>query len=158
MKKKAIVTTKNGFVLRVFFCVSLLCFIGCQRLPDRPEGMPELVPCTVVVTFGGEALEEVHIVLHPKNKEESNWSAGGQTDAEGKAVLKTAAYYEGVVPGEYKISFQKHAPEEPGRGGMPLPAKPLIPVKYSPANSKETISVSKSQTEYIFSLDALTKK
>ena len=144
--------------LRVCVCVSLLCFIGCQRLPERPEGMPELVPCTVVVTFGGEAIEEVQIVLHPKNKEASNWSAGGQTDAEGKAVLKTAAYYEGVALGEYTISFQKHAQTEVGQGVMDVPTRSLIPVKYSPAHSKETISVSKTQTEYVFALDALPKK
>ena len=137
------------------FCVVLLCIIGCQRLPERPEGMPELVPCTVVVTFGGEAMEGVQIVLHPRNKEESDWAAGGQTDAEGKAVMKTAAYYQGVVPGEYTISFQKHAPVETGPGIMERPAKPLIPVKYSPANSRETITVSSSQTEYVFELDAL---
>ena len=139
--------------LRICICVSFVWFISCQRLPDRPEGMPELVPCTVVVTFGGEVMEGVGILLQPKNKEESNWAAGGQTDAEGKALLKTAAYYEGVVPGEYVISFQKRSvPEDMG------PGTPLIPVKYSPTNSKETISVSKSQTEYVFALDALPKK
>ena len=140
---------------RICFCISFLCLVGCQRLPERPEGMPELVPCTILVTFGNEKMEGVSIIFQPKNKEENIWSAGGQTDAEGKAVMKTAAYYDGVVPGEYKISFQKHAPEEQGRSGMPLPAKPLIPTKYSPAHSKETISVSKEQTEYVFALDAL---
>ena len=137
-----------GF-LRVCFCISFLCLIGCQRLPERPEGMPELVPCTVVVTFGGEKMEGVGILLQPKNKDENNWSAGGQTDSEGKAVMKTAAYYQGVVPGEYIISFQKSRPEGMG------PGVPLIPVKYFPTKSKETITVSKSQTEYVFTLDAL---
>jgi len=141
--------------MRVCCCVAFLYAIGCQRLPERPEGMPELVPCTVVVTFGGEKIEGVRIILHPKNKEESDWAAGGQTDAEGKAILKTAAYFQGVVPGEYTISFQKHAPEEVERSGMWHPSKPLVPVKYSPANSRETISVPKSQTEYVFTLDAL---
>jgi hypothetical protein len=137
-------------ILRVCFCVFFLYLIGCQRLPERPEGMPELVPCTVTVTFGGEKIAGVGIILHPKNKEESNWAAGGQTDAGGKAVMKTAAYYQGVVPGEYTISFQKReVPEDMG------PGKPLIPLKYSPTDSKETIAVSKSQKEYVFALDAL---
>jgi hypothetical protein len=136
--------------LRACFCVFVFCLAGCQRLPERPEGMPDLVPCTVVVTFGGEKLEGVGLILQPMNKEESNWPAGGQTDTEGKAVLKTAAYYQGVVPGEYTISFQKRSvPEDMG------PGKPLIPLKYFPNNSKETITVSKSQTEYVFALDAL---
>ena len=140
---------KAGF-LKICFCVSFLCLIGCQRLPERPEGMPELVPCTVVVTFGGEKMEGVGILLQPKNKDENNWSAGGQTDAEGKSVMKTAAYYQGVVPGEYTVSFQKRSiPEDMG------PGKPLIPLKYSPTQSKETIAVTKGQNEYVFTLDAL---
>ena len=135
--------------LRVCFCVFFLGIIGCQRLPERPEGMPELVPCTVVVTFGGEKMEGVGILLQPANKQENNWPAGGQTDAEGKAVMKTAAYYQGVVPGEYTISFQKRSvPEDMG------PGKPLIPLKYFPTQSQETIAVSKSQKEYVFTLDA----
>jgi hypothetical protein len=124
--------------------------IGCQRLPKRPEGMPELVPCTVAVTFGGEKIEGVGIILHPKNKEESNWAAGGQTDAKGKAVMKTAAYHDGVVPGEYIISFQKREiPEDMGTG------RALIPLKYFPTNSSETIAVSKAQKEYVFALEGL---
>ena len=134
---------------RICFCISFLCLVGCQRLPERPEGMPELVPCTVVVTFGNEKMEGVGILFQPKNKAESNWSAGGQTDVEGKAVMKTAAYYRGVVPGEYTISFQKIEPEGMG------PGKPFIPSKYFPGNSKETIVVSKSQKEYAFALEAL---
>ena len=145
-------------LLNIVFCLSFLYIAGCQRLPERPEGMPELVPCTVVVTFGGEKMEDVGILLQPKNTKENNWPAGGQTDAEGKVSLKTAAYYQGVVPGEYTISFQKHAPEEMRPDGMALPTKSLIPLKYSTGKSKETITVSKSQSEYIFTLDALDTK
>ena len=132
-----------------------LCVIGCQRLPERPDGMPELVPCTVIVTFGGEKVEEVGISLVPKNQAESNWPAGGQTDAEGKAILKTSGFYQGVVPGEYTILFKKFAPEEMRPDGMALPAKPLIPPMYSTGKSKETITVTKDQTEYTFTLEAL---
>jgi hypothetical protein len=141
--------------LSICFCLYLLCNIGCQRLPERPEGMPELVPCVVVVTFGGEKIEGVRVLFHPKHAEENTWSAGGQTDAEGRAVMTTAVYYRGVVPGEYTVSFQKSAPDEMRPDGMPLPGRPLIPLKYSPNRSTETIVVSKSQTEYVFILDAL---
>ena len=136
------------------FYLLFLCIIGCQRLPERPEGMPELVPCTVAVMFGGEAMEGVQILLHPKNLAENTWVAGGRTNTEGRAVMTTAAYYRGVVPGEYTVSFQKHAPEEMRPDGMPLPARTLIPLKYAVGKSKETIAVSPSQTEYVFTLDA----
>ena len=144
-----------------FFIVTIilpLCFIGCTRLPDRPAGMPELTPCTIEVTFGGERLADVGVMLKPKdagNKESTGWPAGGKTNAEGKAVMMTATHYRGVVPGEYIVSFEKFAPEEMRRDGMPLPAKPLVPLKYSQKQSKETVAVTKSQAVYAFELEAL---
>lgn len=140
---------KAGFSYVFFACVSIFCLFGCQRLPQRPEGMPELVECNIVVTFGGEKIEGVAVLCQPKNKEDNNWPAGGKTDAQGKAVMKTAAYYDGVVPGEYTISFQKIKPEGMG------PGRPLVPLKYSTNTSKKTIVVSKSQKEYVFILEGL---
>lgn len=142
--------------VRFSLCLFFLAAVGCQRLPERPVDMPDLVPCIVSVTFDDKKMEGVKIFLYPKNTEADNWPAGGQTDAEGKAILKTAAYYRGVVPGEYVISFQKYAPEEMQPDGMALPAKSLIPLKYSTGKSKETVVVSRDKTEYVFTLESLT--
>ncbi|MCL2624650.1 MAG: hypothetical protein FWD31_13395 [Planctomycetaceae bacterium] len=137
---------------------AVLCFIGCQRLPDRPEGMPELTPCIIEVTFGGERQPDVGVLLKPNsagNNDSSAWPAGGKTDAEGKAVMMTATHYRGVVPGEYVISFEKYAPEELRSDGMPLPAKSLLPLKYSQRQSTETVTVTNAQGVYSFVLEAL---
>ena len=150
---------RSRFMFRCFYYliwpILFFGFAGCQRLPERPEGMPALTPCTILATFGGERLQGVSVLLQPQDPQVQNWSAGGQTDAEGKAVLKTAAYYNGVVPGEYFVIFQKYAEPELGRDGMPLPAKPLIPIRYSKANWTETIVVTKQQAEYDFELEGL---
>ena len=135
-----------------------LFFSGCTRLPERPEGMPELTPCTIEVTFGGERLPDVGVLLRPNdvvNNSSVTWPAGGKTDSQGKAIMMTAAHYKGVAPGEYVVSFEKYAPEETRRDGMPLPAKPLVPLKYSSRQSKEAVTVTKSQTVYSFDLEAL---
>jgi len=135
-----------------------LFWAACTRLPDRPEGMPDLTPCTIEVTFGGERLPDVGVLLKPKdaaNDSPSAWPAGGKTDSQGKAIMKTAAHYTGVVPGEYVVSFEKYAPEEMRRDGMPLPAQTLVPLKYSSRQSKETVTVTKSQTVYTFDLETL---
>ena len=126
---------------------------GCKRLPDRPEGMPPLIPCTIEVTFGGERLPDVGVRLKPTNS--SDWSAGGKTDTVGKAIMVTATHYSGVVPGEYVVSFEKYAPEEIRSDGMPLPAKPLVPLKYSHQQSREIITVTKNQTVYHFELEGM---
>ena len=151
-----IYTNTMKYISKIILCALFLLTIGCQRLPDRPDGLPDLIPCTVVVSFGGDKMEGVSVVLQPKNAA-NNWTAGGQTDANGKAVIKTAAYYKGVVPGEYTISFKKFAPEELSLDGMALPAQTLIPLEYSTGKSKETITVSNEKSEYVFTLDALKK-
>jgi hypothetical protein len=135
--------------------VVLFALVGCQRLPERPEGMPELTRCTILVTFGGERLQGVSVILRPVDPQFSKWLAGGQTDAGGKAVMKTAAHYDGVVPGEYFVIFQKHAEPELRSDGMPFPAESLIPIKYSNTDSTEMIVVAKGQAEYVFELDGL---
>ncbi len=140
----------------VIYPLLFLAFSGCQRLPERPDGMPELTRCTIIATFGGERLPDVGVLLQPKAPRLPQWPAGGQSNAEGKAVMKTAGYYNGVVPGEYFVIFQKYAEPELDRHGMPLPAKPLIPIKYSKADTTETIAVTKDKTEYRFELEGLT--
>jgi len=130
-------------------------FFGCQRLPERPEGMPELTHCTIHLTFGGERLQGVGVLLQPAFPQVSHWPSGGQTDAEGRAVMKTAAHYKGVVPGEYFVILQKYAEPELRADGMPLPAKSLIPIRYSKADTTERIIITEGQTEYVLELEGL---
>ena len=143
-----IITKNMPVVLIVAF--TLLACSGCPRGPQRPADMPKPIPCIIYVSFGGETLPGVSVYLTPEDKKVNQWGAGGLTDAEGRAVLKTNAAFEGVVPGNYIISFRKLA--EPV--GMNTPPS-LIPDKYTLGKSKETIAVSEDQTEYRFDLDGL---
>ena len=147
--------SRNTFL--VIAALLPLFFGGCKRLPDRPEGMPQLTPCTIEVTFGGERLADVGVLLRPTETGNTTtaWPAGGKTDTEGKASMVTAAHYTGVVPGEYIVSFEKYAPEEMRRDGMPLPAKPLVPLRYSQRQSQETLTVTKNQAIYYFELEGM---
>ena len=165
-------------IIYIMVITAMLFFIGCTRLPDRPEGMPDVTPCVIEVTFGGKRLSDVSVLLKPVtggiptktpgntggiptktpsitdgSNVPSGWAAGGKTGADGKAVMMTATHYRGVVPGEYIISFEKYAPEELRSDGMPLPAKPLVPIKYSQRQSKEIVTVTKTQSVYRFELD-----
>ena len=134
--------------------LTVACLGGCgRRLPSRPSGMPGTTPCTLTVTFGGEKIEGVGVFLKPKDSSQP-WHAGGKTDQNGKVLLKTSRYYDGVVPGEYTVSFHKNAPAELDEQGMPLPANSLIPLKYTAGQSKETIAVTESKSVYVFELDS----
>lgn len=135
---------------------AVCCMIGCgKRLPPRPSGMPKTTPCTLFVTFGSEKIKDVKILLKPKDKAQK-WMAGGTTDAEGKAVMKTGGHFDGVVPGEYTVSFQKTGRIELDKNEMPIRSHSLIPVKYNAGKSKETITVTESNVEYMFVLDGLS--
>ncbi|MDR0335770.1 MAG: hypothetical protein LBI18_01630 [Planctomycetaceae bacterium] len=134
--------------------LSLLVFVflavGCHRKPTRPADLPELTPCTISVTFGGEVIEGVGIILIPEDTQINKWRAGGKTDNEGRATMITSSVFDGVVPGNYVVSFKKL--DKPV--GMQEPPS-LIPKKYLPNQSKETITVTKEQKEYVFELEGL---
>jgi len=136
--------------------ICMLVIVGCgKRLPPPPDGMPPIVPCVVEVRFGGQAIEDVTILFQPKNTTDQ-WSAGGTTDAKGKAVMKTGGYYSGVVPGEYAVSFRKVDHVELDRQGMPMRSHSAIPVKYTDKHSKETITVTEKQSIYVFELEGIS--
>ncbi|MDR2171894.1 MAG: hypothetical protein LBP59_17250 [Planctomycetaceae bacterium] len=143
---------KKIFVILI--CVLIL-FVefqiaSCSRRPKRPVDLPALTPCVISVTFGGEIMEGVGVLMTPEDKNINKWGAGGITNKEGKATMVTSAVFEGVVPGKYIISFKKTG--EP----VDMNAPPsIIPKKYLTGQSKETINVTTDQSEYTFTLEGL---
>lgn len=140
-------TMMRYFILLLF----LSNVVGCSRL-ERPNGLPELYPCSVTATFGGQIIENVSVQLKsvtPENK----WQAGGKTDSQGVAILSTAVGFEGVPEGKYIVSFTKTET----RGGFTVAEmmpKSLIPLKYSPSKSKEVVEIKPEENVFAFSLDA----
>lgn len=122
----------------------LLLLAGCNRGPTKPDNMPELTPCVITVTYQGQAVQEASVLLAPKA---GQFSAAGTTDASGRAVMKTNAMFDGVTPGEFRVSItkrEKAAPTsqkdpslDPAEYAKTMTAPPppqpksLIPEKYS---------------------------
>lgn len=127
---------------------------SCARLPERPEDLPELYPTVIVATFGGQPVENVTVNMTPLDPALKKWKSGGQTDAEGKVVVKTGFYYEGAPQGEFKLSFQK-LQERVGDTLEDMQPLSLIPLKYGPTRTDLTITIApeKKKTEYRFELD-----
>jgi hypothetical protein len=146
MKTKIYSTILTVIILMAAFALGF----GCSRGPKRPADMPKPTPCTVFVTFGGKVMEGVSVYLTPEDKQVNKWGAAGLTNAEGKAIMKTDSTFTGAVPGQYIISFRKLA--EPVDMNTP---PSLIPEKYTLGKSQETLTVSRDQSEYTFSLEAL---
>ncbi len=136
------------------FASAALLFPSCQRLPDRPEDLPELFPVEIVATFGGKPIKDVTVNMTPVDPTLKKWKSGGRTNEEGKVVVKTGFYYEGAPQGEFRLSFQKL---EERVGDTLAEMQPLsrIPLKYGPTRSELTLKVesNKKKTEYRFDLD-----
>jgi hypothetical protein len=81
-------------------------FFGCQR---QPEGMPEVVPCTITVLKNGEPFEGADVSLH-KPEGNGTLSMMAFTNSQGVAKIYThlATYKESGVPvGTYKVTVDK---------------------------------------------------
>ena len=88
----------------------LLVVAGCSD-NTQPTGMPKLIPVTVTVTQGGTPLEGATVQLIALDSANSQWAAGGSTDAAGVANFVTLGQYQGVAPGKYKVTVSKSVSE-----------------------------------------------
>ena len=138
----------RNVLLLLLFCVIVT---GCSRL-ERPAGMPELYPCSITVTFGGEAVEDVRVQLLPEDRD-NKWGAGGRTDSKGVAVMSAAVGFNGVPEGRYVISFTK-TEEREGMTVAEMTPRSLIPLKYSSTNSTEVVEIKPERNAFSFALDA----
>ena len=138
----------------VALAIVAACAFGCNRLPDRPEDLPELYPLEIVATFGGKPVEGVTVSMTSLDPALKKWRSGGQTDAEGRVVIRTGMYFDGAPEGEFKLSFQKQQ-ERVGDTLEDMQPLSLIPLKYSPARSELTVEVkpNRKKTELVFELD-----
>lgn len=88
-----------------FVLIVLLSTAGCSS-QKRPDGMPALVPCEVVITQEGKSLADANVSLLPVDTS-GKWNASGSTDVAGKAKMFTWSSHEGVAPGKYKVVISK---------------------------------------------------
>ncbi|MDR3197137.1 MAG: hypothetical protein LBU34_04640 [Planctomycetaceae bacterium] len=147
---------------RIFICLTVLalsailctsCNNGNQLV--RPDGMPELCPCSVTVTFGGKTIEGVIVLVTPEDA--SKWGASGSTDKNGTAVLSTSYGFKGVPAGKYVIAFTRiiQNPNFNENDPKSMPFHSLIPAKYGQGKSTEKVEIKAGEKNvFSFALDA----
>lgn len=88
--------------------LSILCLIGlgCSDARKKPADLPDLHPCKLHFTMDGTDLANASITMIPTESAQ-RWSASGNTDNNGNAVMFTHGHYEGVPEGDYKITAFK---------------------------------------------------
>ncbi len=85
----------TSFALRLLAVVSLAAIAGCG------SGRPNTVSVEGTVTLGGKPVDGAAVMLIPDGQGKP---ASGQTDHEGKFLLKTFEAGDGAMPGKYKVT------------------------------------------------------
>ncbi|MDR2754540.1 MAG: hypothetical protein LBC20_02430 [Planctomycetaceae bacterium] len=112
---------------------SIFCLIfvlsGCGD-SSRPKDLPDLQPCTLTITQDNQGLADASVMLYATDSVSTKWVIAGNTDANGKVILKTHGKFSGVPIGEYKIVVTK---TEQVKSGQQQSAKeidtPTLPQK-----------------------------
>lgn len=147
---------------------ALVAAIGCGGKP-KPDGMPELIPATIVVTQEGAPLADATVTLVSADGS-CKWAVGGKTDAKGRAALNTHGDFSGAPEGNFKVGVSKveikvkeGAVDEEGNPLQPTPEQlknpalldarfvettSVVPAEYENAqNSPLEVTISKSAKE-----------
>jgi hypothetical protein len=124
---------------------------GCGTGPVKPDHIPDLTPLTITVNYNGQPVHDANVLLAPTS---GQYSAAGTTDQAGRAIMKTDATYDGVVPGEYRVSVTKietpnvdigETPEDPAKyaewvkmqESLVVETRHLIPERYASFGTSE---------------------
>jgi hypothetical protein len=87
----------------------LLLLVGCWGEP-RPDGMPDLISCSLQIIQDGQPLPACSVSLYPLESGNS-WSSGGTADENGQVHLRTHGRYNGIPAGKYKVTVWKQKTE-----------------------------------------------
>lgn len=125
---------KKFFATTCFFAF-LLFFQGCGG-PPKPDGLPDLYPCSITVTQENQPLAGALITLVPKTGGSLNWAVDGTTNANGVAEIKTAANFKGAPAGDYIVRISK-TELSPSAVSETAPSDPVEYDKWVRAKSSE---------------------
>ena len=95
---------RKAFLL-VAICVALTFSTSCKR-EKRPDGMPDIYPCSIRVVQDGKPLADAEIAIVSSDPQIARFPCGGITDANGIAELKTMTF-KGAPKGSFKVVVSK---------------------------------------------------
>jgi len=117
------------------------CLLALFALPGcNPSGLTGLVPAAGIVTFNDVPVERAIINFAPTSTSPDVRSASAMTDSNGRFVVTTLNFGDGMYPGEYQVTVTKRtgtggefSPEEMRERGMAGDDRQIInhlPSKY----------------------------
>jgi len=101
---------KLNRIIAVFVVFTLATCVSCAKV-QKPDGMPDLYPCSITLTQGGAPLEGALIHCQSDDPKLIRWAVTGQTDAKGVAKIFTMGKYEGAPAGTFAVVVVKEETE-----------------------------------------------
>ncbi|MDR0609186.1 MAG: hypothetical protein LBG58_03675 [Planctomycetaceae bacterium] len=90
------------------FLLGLFLISGCDRSPQKPPGLPDLIAdVQITVIQEGKPLEGASVTLVPQDVSLARWSIKGKTNANGVAKLATYGKFSGCPAGKFKVVVVK---------------------------------------------------
>ncbi|MDD3589010.1 MAG: hypothetical protein PHO46_01875 [Thermoguttaceae bacterium] len=101
---------KSYWFAVVLTVVMLTCCVSCKE-ERKPDGMPDLYPCTVKLTQEGQPLEGAFILCQSDDAQLIRWAVTGQTGADGVAKIFTMGKFAGAPAGTFAVVVTKEESE-----------------------------------------------
>ncbi|MDR2441007.1 MAG: hypothetical protein LBE12_16730 [Planctomycetaceae bacterium] len=100
--------------------------LACNRV-QKPNGLPKLFPCTIVITQNGVPVQGILISLVDPTVTE-HWAVSGLTNISGTATIRTHGNFVGAPSGVYKVILsktEKTGEDDTTSGTLPSQLVPL---------------------------------
>ena len=93
---------RNNLIGLIFCLLTLSLLTGCGG-EKKPEGMPNLFPCTITLTQENAPLEGANVMAVSDDPQLARWPVTGITDANGSISFVTYGKFKGVPEGDYTL-------------------------------------------------------
>jgi len=98
---------KKSRLYPVCLLIAVFLIVGCDNA-KRPDGLPKLYPCSILVQQDGQPLEKAQVMLVQQDNAGTRWVVGGITGSDGIVQVSTYGQYPGAPLGEYKVTVTKN--------------------------------------------------
>ncbi|MBQ2789787.1 MAG: hypothetical protein IJE97_09125 [Thermoguttaceae bacterium] len=100
--------------LAVSVCLGSLCVVGCGG-PEKPDGLPELTPCRLILTQDGEPLADATArFVYQGDGDVGRWAVAGVSNDKGVVEVLTHGQFKGAPSGRYAVVVTKETTEQDG--------------------------------------------
>lgn len=97
-----------------FFACCIGACVGCGG-PEKPDGLPDLTPCRLVLTQDGEPLSGATArFVYQGDGDGGRWAVAGVSNDRGVVEVLTHGQFKGAPSGRYAVVVTKETTEQEG--------------------------------------------